>query len=51
MEFLAFGNYTAYVWSSTILTLVVLIGNFIAARQRLRSRIAHARRQLAVEEV
>jgi heme exporter protein D len=51
VEFLSFGKYTAYVWSSTILTYIVLIANVIAARRRLRSRIERARRQMAVEEV
>jgi heme exporter protein CcmD len=50
MEFLEFGNYTAYVWGSFGLTIAVLIGNVIAARRRLDARIQRARRRFAAEE-
>jgi heme exporter protein CcmD len=51
VEFLSFGKYTAYVWSSTILTFIVLVGNVVMARRQLRSRIERARRQMAAEEM
>jgi|GEM_PF-3475495 len=51
MEFLTFGKYTWYVWSSAILTFVVLLANVYLARRRLQSRIDMARRRLAAEEV
>ncbi|HSM22200.1 MAG: heme exporter protein CcmD [Achromobacter sp.] len=51
MEFLTFGKYTWYVWSSAILTFVVLLANIYSARRRLRSRVELARRRLAAEEV
>jgi heme exporter protein CcmD len=50
VEFLDFGKYSVYVWSSFGLTLVVLVGNVITARRRLAGRIARLRRQFAVEE-
>jgi heme exporter protein D len=50
LEFLTFGKYTWYVWSSAILTFVVLLANMYAARRRLRSRVEMARRRLAAEE-
>ncbi len=51
MEFLSFGKYTWYVWSSAILTFVVLIANLVSARLLLQSRIKTARRRLAAEEI
>lgn len=51
LEFLSFGNYTWYVWSSAILTFVVLLANVFLARRRLQSRIELARRRLAAEEI
>jgi heme exporter protein CcmD len=51
MEFLTFGKYTWYVWSSAVLTFLVLIANIVMARRRVRARIAQARRRLAVEEI
>jgi heme exporter protein D len=50
MEFLTFGKYTWYVWSSAGLTFLVLLANVYMARRRLQSRIDLARRRLAVEE-
>jgi heme exporter protein D len=51
LEFLTFGKYTWYVWSSAALTFVVLFANVYLARRLLRSRVALARRRLAAEEV
>ncbi len=51
MEFLSFGKYTWYVWSSVILSFVVLGANVWMARHLLKSRIETARRRLAAEEV
>lgn len=51
MEFLSFGKYTWYVWSSVTLSFVVLIANVFMARRLLKARIATARRRLAAEEV
>jgi len=51
VEFLTFGKYTWYVWSSVILSFVVLGANVIMARRLLKSRIEMARRRLAAEEV
>jgi heme exporter protein D len=51
LEFLTFGKYTWYVWSSAILTFVVLLANVYLARRRLQSRVEMARRRLAAEEV
>ncbi len=33
-EMLAMGNYGAYVWSSFVLTLIVLVVCFVQSRQR-----------------
>jgi heme exporter protein D len=51
MEFLTFGKYTWYDWSSAALTFIVLLANVYLARRRLQSRIDMARRRLAAEEV
>jgi heme exporter protein CcmD len=51
VEFLTFGQYTWYVWSSVILSFVVLLVNVFLARRLLKSRIEMARRRLAAEEV
>ncbi|NGX16564.1 heme exporter protein CcmD [Wenzhouxiangella sp. XN24] len=51
MEYLTFGKYTWYVWSSAALTFVVLGANIFLARRRLQLHIEKARRRLATEEV
>lgn len=51
MEFLSFGKYTWYVWSSVGLSFAVLIANVFMARRLLKSRIKTVRRRLAAEEV
>ncbi|MFU8896856.1 MAG: heme exporter protein CcmD [Gammaproteobacteria bacterium] len=51
MEFLTFGKYTWYVWSSAALTFFVLVLNVYLARRRLQSRIELVRRRAAAEEV
>jgi heme exporter protein CcmD len=51
LEFLTFGKYTWYVWSSFALTFFVLFANVYMANRRLQSRIQLARRRLAAEEV
>jgi len=51
MEFLTFGKYTWYVWSSAALTFIVLFANIVLARRRVRTLIAQARRRLAIEEI
>ena len=50
MEFLTFGKYTWYVWSSVGLSFLVLIVNVVMARRLLQARIKTARRRLAAEE-
>ncbi len=53
-EFLHMGGYAAYVWSSYAVTLVVLVANIVAARQRerraLREIAARSRRRPARSE-
>jgi heme exporter protein D len=51
LDFLTFGTYTWYVWSSAILTFVVLLANVYMARRLLQSRVKLARRRLAAEEI
>lgn len=43
MEFLAMGGYAAYVWTAYGITLLVLVLNVAAARQRLRGALRRAR--------
>jgi heme exporter protein CcmD len=49
-EFLVFGKHTAYVVSSFALVMVVLAGNVLFARRRLRILMDNARRRMAAEE-
>jgi heme exporter protein CcmD len=51
VEFLSFGKYTWYVWSSAALSFAVLLVNVYLARRLLRTRIETVRRRLAAEEV
>jgi len=51
VEFLSFGKYTWFVWSSAALSFAVLIANVVMARRLLKSRIEMARRRLAAEEI
>jgi heme exporter protein CcmD len=50
MEYLTFGKYTWYVWSSVGLSFFVLIANVVLARRLLQARIKTVRRRLAAEE-
>lgn len=42
-DFLAMGGYAPWVWSAFGLTLVVLVGNIIAAADRYRQAIERLR--------
>jgi heme exporter protein D len=46
-DFLAMGGYAEWVWSAFGLTLIVLVGNVIAAGRRYRKAIERLRGQLA----
>ena len=45
-DFLAMGGYAPWVWSAFGLTLVVLVGNVIAAAYRYRQAIERLRGQV-----
>ena len=44
-QFLAMGGYAAFVWPAYAVTLIVLIGNVIAAGRSHRRAIEEARRR------
>jgi heme exporter protein D len=45
-QFLAMGGYAAFVWPAYAVTLIVLIGNVIAAGRSHRRAIEDARRRV-----
>ena len=45
-DFLAMGGYAQWVWSAFGLTLVVLVGNVIAAAHRYRQAVERLRGQV-----
>ncbi len=49
-EFLEFGKHTSYVVSSFALVIVVMAGNVVFARRKLRILTDNVKRRLAVEE-
>lgn len=49
-EFWSMGGYAPYVWASYGLSLVVLVGNVVAAVQRRNASLRTIRRQLRQEE-
>ncbi len=50
MELFAMGEYGSFVWSSYLLTLIVVITSTVQAKRRHRQIEAGIRRQLKIEE-
>ncbi len=46
-EFFAMGGYAMWVWSAYALTVVVMVANIIAARNRFRQSLSRMRRLAA----
>ena len=44
-EFLDMGGYAMFVWPSLILTAVVLVANWVAARRMRTAALTHAQRR------
>ncbi len=50
MELFAMGEYGSFVWSSYLLTLIVVIASMVQARRRHRQIEEGIRRRLKIEE-
>ena len=50
MDMLAMGDYGSFVWSSYLLTLIVVITSTVQARRRHRRIEEWIRRRLKIEE-
>ncbi len=50
MEMLAMGEYGSFVWSSYLLTLIVVVTTAVQAKRRHRQIEAGIRRRLSIEE-
>lgn len=50
MEMLAMGGYGGFVWSSYLLTLIVVIASSVQAKRRHRRIEEDVRRRLNIEE-
>jgi len=50
-HFLSMGGYAMFVWPAYAITLVVLVGNVMAARASHRRALAEARRRLGMGEL
>ncbi|MEL7450200.1 MAG: heme exporter protein CcmD [Pseudomonadota bacterium] len=44
-EFLSMSGYGSFVWSSFALTVIVMVANYVSARRRHSSVLAHLRRR------
>lgn len=50
-QFLAMGGYAAFVWPAYAVTLIVLVGNVLAARASHRRALEDARRRLGMGDL
>ncbi|MEO0972853.1 MAG: heme exporter protein CcmD [Pseudomonadota bacterium] len=49
IDFFAMGGYAGYVWSSVIITAIVMVANVVLARHAHRRMLEHVRRRALVE--